>query len=83
MPDNSKKDEISHYELLANAIIIKAADDYREARKMLSTCPSDYSALCIISDVERFFQSQWYSVLSRTDGKKILSMLNREYDNEF
>lgn len=55
------------YERLANAIILQAVKDYR---------------LCSRSDpageIERFFLSDWFEVLTRLDGQVLLSKLRKE-----
>lgn len=55
------------YERLANAIIIQAVKDYRRTRN-----PADRAEL------ESFFRSEWFSVLSRLDGDALLEQLQKE-----
>ena len=55
------------YEVLANAIIVRAVDDYRSR--------SDPDA---VKEIERFFLSEWFRVLSKADGNKILCKLREE-----
>ena len=55
------------YERLANAIIIQAVKDYRHTRN-----PADRVEL------ERFFRSEWFSVLSKLDGEVLLAQLQKE-----
>lgn len=66
------------YENLANAIIIIAAGDYRQARYKLCINPNDWKALSTIREVERFFCSEWYDVLTTVDGRYILNRLHAE-----
>ena len=52
------------YEELANAIILQAVKDYREALRLLSMNPNDKSAKRDQRNIERFFRSEWFSILS-------------------
>ena len=63
------------YENLANAIIIQAADDYREAYEC-----GDIYTLC---EVERFFKSDWIQALTNLDGIEILRRLQNECKSLF
>ena len=63
------------YENLANSIIIRAADDYREAYE----CGDKYT-LC---EVELFFKSDWIQALTNLDGREILRRLQNECKSLF
>ena len=67
-----------NYEKLANAIIIQAADDYRKAAKRLKHNPNHRESKETIEEVERFFRSDWYSVLTDVDGEFLLRKLKEE-----
>ena len=58
---------INAYEELANAIILRAVQDYRE---------TNYEPT--LREIERFFLSQWFMVLTKADGKAILNQLRKE-----
>ena len=60
------------YEKLANAIILQAVKDYRGALKILKKRPES------ISEVERFFRSGWYQVLTEVDGEMLIRRLLEE-----
>lgn len=68
----------SPYENLANAIIVKAADDYRKALKDLKRNRSYGPALQMKSECERFFHSDWFSALTTVDGNRLMGMLRAE-----
>lgn len=53
------------YEDLANAIIIQAVKDIRQDNKYAR-------------DARRFMESDWFEVLSKTDGRTILKRLDEE-----
>lgn len=55
------------YERLAEQIIIRAAKDYRNALKRLFRHPENPTALATKNEIERFFRSKWFQVLSDVD----------------
>ena len=59
-------------ELLVQAIVLQAMEDYRRARRILRRPPDRESARLMARDVERFFRSVWFSCLTGLDGKEIL-----------
>ena len=66
------------YEKLANGIVLRAVDDYRDALRDLKVNPSYPLALRTVSDVERFFRSGWFSVLTSLDGVVLMKKLQKE-----
>lgn len=73
-----KNHSITNYENLANAIILQAVKDYRTALKCLVMNPNNRSAQSDKAEVERFFRSQWYSVLTSVDGEMLIRSLQEE-----
>ena len=71
---------MDQFEGLANAIIIQAAVDYRLALKQLRQNPTFQPAIRMSYEVERFFRSEWFSVLTRVDGPKLLARLKSEVE---
>ena len=61
---------------LSNAIILSAVDDYRKARAGERVAGKEPS--WVISDCERFFLSEWFTVLTNLDGKTLLDKLKKE-----
>ena len=55
------------YEELANAIILRAVEDYRGTR---------YEPT--LHEIEQFFLSPWFMVLTKIDGKALLDKLRKE-----
>ena len=49
------------WENLANAIILQAVKDYREARKKHKKRPKNEDAKLMIADCEAFFRSDWFA----------------------
>lgn len=66
------------WENLANAIILQAAKDYREARKKLRKRPKNEDAKLMISDCEAVFRSEWFKALTNIDGEMLLEKLREE-----
>ena len=66
------------YQNLANAIILKAVDDYRDALRDLRINPSYSDAQRTLSDVERFFRSGWFSALTTIDPEVLIKKLQSE-----
>jgi hypothetical protein len=76
----SHMSDITNYENLANAIILQAVRDYRMALKSLRANPKNRSALADKDEVERFFRSDWFSVLTSVDGEMLIRSLQMEVD---
>ena len=71
---------MTEYEMLANAIIEQAAKDFRAAQKKLKKNPYNVTAQRTIREVEAFFLSNWFKVLTTANGPTILKMLKEEFD---
>lgn len=69
---------ITPYENLANAIILQAVKDYRDALKKLEKRPNYEPAKIIKNEVERFFRSGWYRELTSIDGNILIKKLKSE-----
>ena len=66
------------YEKLANAIVLQAVTDYRRALRKLRKDPKDEEAVKTIVQVEKFFRSGWYQLLTSIDGEFLLNKLREE-----
>ena len=66
------------WEDLANAIVIRAATDYRNARKYKNDPKRQNRARARIRETERFFRSRWYAQLTDVDGEFLLGRLQEE-----
>ena len=66
------------WENLANAVILQAVKDYREARKKFRKRPKNEDAKLMISDCEAFFRSEWFKALTSIDGEMLLEKLREE-----
>lgn len=63
-------------ENLCNAIILSAVNDYRKAR--CGERIAGKEPWWVIRECERFFLSEWFSILTKVDGKTLLEALKRE-----
>lgn len=65
---------------LANAIVVQAAEDYREALVQLKYLPNDWRAKSKVQEIERFFRSAWYRLLTKVDAETLMRRLRAEVD---
>lgn len=70
--------DITNYENLANAAILQAVKNYRMALKCLKDNPRNRTAIADKDEAERFFRSQWFSVLTSIDGETLIRSLCEE-----
>lgn len=68
--------EIDGYQLLANAIVLQAVNEYREALRQ-----NDTAAKWKKISLRRFFRSDWYKLLTNVDGEMLMERLKEEVDN--
>lgn len=66
------------FELLGNAIVLQAVEDYREARKAFADCPKDYGAKSMMLECESFFLSERFCIFTNIDGEALLEKLRKE-----
>ena len=65
------------YQALANAIIEQAVKDYRKALKIDYLHPQKQQYRQEVEDLERFFTSQWFELLTNLDGRSIMTRVRR------
>lgn len=70
------------YEDLANAIVARAAKDYLWALKKLKRQPKHTKALEYKAEVEKFFRTKWYELLTGVDADFLLERLKKEAEND-
>jgi len=66
------------YEELANAIVLQAVKEYREALGILRFSPKDKDASISKDEIERFFHSGWFGLLTNIDPEMLISRLCKE-----
>lgn len=62
---------------LANAIILQAVKDYRGAQKRFKGNPHDRDVQ-VIKEIDRFFRSEWFKILTNVDGERLIRSLQEE-----
>lgn len=67
-----------NYQRLADEIIIRAVKDYRKALRTLKYHPENDTARRSKREVEKFFNSQWFGVLTEIDPEMLISRLRKE-----
>ncbi len=73
-----KNDGLNSYEALANGIIMQAVKDYRSALKKLQKNPRSNIAASERDEIERFFRSGWFGILTNIDPEFLIDRLNQE-----
>ena len=71
-------DNIKNYQNLANAIILKAVEDWRDAVKRLKKKPNNELAYKEKYECENFFLSPWFDTLTMIRGEDLLRRLKEE-----
>ncbi|MBE5874495.1 MAG: hypothetical protein E7287_08825 [Lachnospiraceae bacterium] len=66
------------YEKLANAIVLQAVSDYRAALKKVKKNPKNRDAIDGVLQIEKFFRSEWYQVLTSVDGEYLIDRFGKE-----
>lgn len=69
---------MDNYHELANAIILQAVKDWREAHEHLRTHPHNHNDIEMIEDAESFFRSDGFVKLTSVDGEDLLKKLKEE-----
>ena len=68
----------SCYEKLANAIIIRAVNDYKAALKKYRKNPYNHEAMRNVAKIETFFRSEWFLILTNLDPEYLIENLRKE-----
>lgn len=66
------------WEDLANAIVVKAVEDYLAAHKALQKDPENFRARLIQKDVLSFLKSNWYETLTSVSPSVIIQYLENK-----
>ena len=74
--------DISCYENLANAIIVKAVKDYKVELRKLLVNPKNREAMGKAMDLERFFYSPWYDTLTNVRPDTLLDGVRKQVKEE-
>ena len=71
---------LHNWQELANAIILRAVEDYRHAYARNRLRPYQIETLQEIRSIEQFFCSDWFAVLCTLDGRKLLHDLKKQME---
>ena len=63
---------------LSNAIVLQAVKDYRSALAGGSVNGRDSKS--VIAECERFFQSEWFNLLTNIDCKYLMESIRKEFE---
>ena len=63
---------------LAEAIILRAVEDYRHTNNRLRSKPEETRLQTRKAEIEEFFHSSWFQVLTDLNGKQLLHQLQAE-----
>ena len=66
------------YENLANAIVVTACDDWKEASASKNGIANVHGKTFSVDKIEKFFKSDWFKCLTQVDGTYILRRLKQE-----
>ena len=66
------------YENLANAIIKQASRDYMTALRRLKKNPCSRKELAEVKELEEFFYSDWYELLTNVDPDYLIRKLREK-----
>lgn len=69
---------IDPYKSLAAAIVLEAAAEYRRKSKIKTMGNAEKLRQKEIADLENFFLSEWFQMLTSVDGGVVLKMLQGE-----
>ena len=72
-------ERILPYKRLADAVILKAVEDYRELLRCNN--PTEKTEI-EIGKIEKFFNSEYYRILTNLNGEMLIRKLRKEYEDE-
>lgn len=76
------KNNMNPYDELANAIVLQAVKDYRDANKKLARGRKNHEAERMRNECLRFFRSRWFSVLTEIDPEFLIRRLDEEAEHD-
>ena len=72
--------ELDPYKKLAYAIVLQTVNDYRKALR--GEYVAERKPEAVIKDCERFFRSEWFTMLTNVDGKMLIENLRKEVQSD-
>ena len=78
--DSTERDILCAYDNLAKAIVYQAMKDYAKSyRANIKNTPE--KTKCYLSELQRFFTSEWYSALFNYDGKDLMKCIEKSCES--
>ena len=74
--------DIDPYKELANAIILQAVEDYRKWEKEYSDSRDDQKLRKSLVELNEFFCSEWFELLTDLDGEQLLARVKAELEEQ-
>jgi hypothetical protein len=69
---------MKRYRELINAVILQAVKDYRLSLRILKQQPDSRPAATMKADVEEFFHSDWFGMMTKIDPDYLIDRLRKE-----
>lgn len=73
---------LDRYAEFANAIIVSAVREYRTYLRKLARNENDTNTRIKIEELEDFFYSDWFGILTDLDPDYLLDRMHREVQND-
>lgn len=80
--ENRSPTDIDPYKELANAIILQAVEDYRKWEKEYSDSRDDQKLRKSLVELNEFFCSEWFELLTDLDGEQLLARVKAELEEQ-
>ena len=74
--------QLGEYEELVVGILLQAVKDYRKALKRYFAHPDSWRYQAQVSEVESFFRSGWYEMLTDVDGEAAMKAIRESVIRE-
>ena len=76
----TRERDISPWGLLMDAVVMQAAEDYREGCRTLRRYPKNKGAFLLKAEAVEFFRSKYFSFFTAVPGEEILRLLEKEQE---
>ena len=73
---------LDRYAEFANALVVSAVREYRSYLRKLARNENDRNAIIRIEELEDFFYSDWFGILTYLDPNYLIDRLQREVEND-
>ena len=73
--------KVTVYHDLANAIVLRAVEDYRNALDGISY-KKNLTPEQVIEEIEKFFRSEYFTILTKVNGEYLIEELKKEHEEK-